>query len=154
MIKIAPTTIHSGWCHRIIVCINSKYCSMSLCMELMYICSVFYHEVLLASMFTNFHNSEHLKYFIPQYSPLFQNKALNPTRVNPGLPSGLTRGEMGISNPGYKPPCGNQLMVTTLLLTPPYKIENLTRVKVQMLTPPPRTSPALRVQSKSNCPAP
>ena len=34
-----------------------------------------YHEVLLASMFTNLHNSEHLKYFIPQYSPLFQNKA-------------------------------------------------------------------------------
>ena len=62
----------------------------------------FYHEVLLASMFTNLHNSEHLKYFIPQYSPLFQNKAYNPTRVNPGLPSGLTRGEMGTSNPEPK----------------------------------------------------
>ena len=75
MIKIAPTTIHSGWCHKIIVYINSEYCSMSLCMDLMYMCSIFYHEVLLASMFTNLHNSEHLKYFIPQYSPLFQNKA-------------------------------------------------------------------------------
>ena len=60
MIKIAPTTIHSGWCHRIIVYINSKYCSISLCMDLMYICSNFYHEVLLASIFTNLHNYEHL----------------------------------------------------------------------------------------------
>ena len=34
-----------------------------------------YHEVLLASIFTNLHNSEHLKYFFHQYSPLFQNKA-------------------------------------------------------------------------------
>ena len=67
-------------------------------MGLMYICSIFYQGVLLASMFTNLHNSEHLKYFIPMYSPLFQNKALNPSRVNPDLPSGLTRERLAFRN--------------------------------------------------------
>ena len=86
-------------------------------MDLMYICSIFYHEVLLASMFTNLHNSKHLKYFIPQYSPLFQNKAKNPTRVNPGLPSGLTRVEMGTSNPGKYRDCTIRVAKTKALIS-------------------------------------
>ena len=43
-------------------------------------------------------------------------------------------------------------MITTLLLAPPYTTENPSRVSAQMLYP--HTSPALRGQSKSNCPAP
>ena len=39
-------------------------------------------------------------------------------------------------------------MVTTLLFAQPYTTENPSRVSV------PHTSPALRGQSKSNCPAP
>ena len=33
----------------------------------------------------------------------------------------------------WAPPCGDQLMVTTLLLAPPYTTENLTGVSVPML---------------------
>ena len=54
MIKIAPTTIHSGWCHRIIVYINSKYCSMSLCIDLMYTAAFtyYYDPVILQNKLT------------------------------------------------------------------------------------------------------
>ena len=43
-------------------------------------------------------------------------------------------------------------MITTLLFGPPYTTENPSRVSAPMLYP--HTSPALRGQSKSNCPAP
>ena len=43
-------------------------------------------------------------------------------------------------------------MVTTLLFAPPYTTENPSRVSAPMLYP--HTSPGLRGQSKSNCPAP
>ena len=54
-------------------------------------------------------------------------------------------------SPGISPPCGDKLMVTTLLFAPPYATENPSMVS-QCYNP--HTSPALRGQSKSNCTAP
>ena len=54
--------------------------------------------------------------------------------------------------PCYKPALWEKLMVTTLLFAPPYTTEDPSRVSAPMLYP--HTSPALRGQSKSNCPAP
>ena len=58
-------------------------------------------------------------------------------------------------SPGISPALWGQAddtYVTTLLFAPPYTTENPSRVGVPMLYP--HTSPALRGQSKSNCPAP
>ena len=57
--------------------------------------------------------------------------------------------------PWYKPrTVGNKLMITTLLFASPYTIENPSRVYVSFPMLYPHTSPALRGQSKRNCPAP
>ena len=54
-------------------------------------------------------------------------------------------------SPGISLPCGEKLLITTLLFAPPYTTENTSRVSAPMLYP--HTSPALRGQSKGNCPA-
>ena len=83
------------------------------------------------------------------------NKKLCISHLYPLLPH--QRGWTGImgftfQSPGISPPCGEKLMITTLLFASPYTTENPSRVSAPMLYP--HTSPALRGQSKSNCPAP
>ena len=70
-----------------------------LCMDLMDICYMFF-IILLASISTNLHNSEHLKYFNTQYSPTFSKIRL---KTQPGLTQWVNPGRDGHFEPWNLP---------------------------------------------------